>query len=425
MRTLAERYWWFVLAIPFLVAIALLAGMTRTMPVFHGGDEPFHYAVILEFAQKPFMDVVRDYATTNGPFYYLLFGAAGRVIGLDLWKMRLLNVLVSYAALVIAYLLFHRRLKMHPTRALAAVVVLGLSPYFFSSALIILTDNLTWLFLFGALYLWLEYEESGSAVSAAMGCIAMALACFTRQSAVWVVFPALVAIARSRATVRSRILSCMGVALSLAPLVFLVATWGGLVPPSSKLEFSSAGLFNPRVALFILALLGLYALFIVPSERINVLRQRRSALKWLLGALGASIMANAIRPLHREMTASIVSDGYLWRLSALGQRGDTSPVMWILIPVGALATACLALTATRREVLFWGGSLVAFVLVSGTSAQVYQKYYDVFLLLFLFALSYKRPPEESGEFSVIDGSRLLVLGLLFASYPIVRMALGF
>ena len=417
----AGRHWWLVLAVPFLIAIALLAGMTRTMPTFHGGDEPIHYATILEFAQKPFMDVVRDYATTNGPFYYLLFGAVGRVIGFDLWKMRLLNVLVSYAALAIAFLLFRNRLKMHPTRALAAALVLGLSPYFFGSSLIILTDNLTWLLLFGALYSWLEYEESGSAGSAALGCIAIALACFTRQNAVWVVFPAVVAISRSRATVRSRILACMGVALSLAPLTFLVATWGGLVPPSSKLAFSSAGLFNPRVALFLLALLGLYALFIVPWEWVRGLRQNRNAVYWSLGAVGASIAANAVRPLHHEL---LRSDGYLWRVSTLGQRGDLSPIMWALIPVGAVATTWLALMSARRELLIWGGTLGAFILVSSTSAQAYQKYYDVFVLLVLFALPYNRVPENSRELSVIDGGRLFVLGLLFAAYPLARMALG-
>jgi len=421
VRILAERYWWLVLAVPFLVAITLLAGMTRTMPTFHGGDEAIHYGTILEFAQKPLMDVVRDYATTNGPFYYLLFGAIGKIIGFDLWKMRLLNVLASYGALAIVFLLFRNRLKMHPTRALAATVVLGLSPYFFGSSLILLTDNLTWLLLFGALYSWLAYEESGSAGSAALGCVAMALACFTRQNAVWVVFPALVAISRSRTTVGNRNLAYMGVVLSLAPLTFLVTTWGGLVPPSSKLAFTSAGLFNPRVASFILALLGVYALFIVPWEWVRVLRKNRSALYWSLGAAGASIVANAIRPLHREV---LRSDGYLWRVSALGQRGELSPIMWTLTLIGAVTATWLALRSARRELLIWGGTLVVFVLVSATSAQVFQKYYDVFVLLVLFALPYNRAPENSRGLSVIDGSRLFFLALLFAAYPLARIALG-
>jgi hypothetical protein len=46
------------------------------------------------------------------------------------------------------------------------------------------------------------------------------------------------------------------------------------------------------------------------------------------------------------------------------------------------------------------------------------------VLLVLFALPYNRAPENSRGLSVIDRSRLFLLALLFAAYPLARIALG-
>src|ERR1700744_4036027 len=105
---------WFapaVLAVPFLITIAVLKGMTVALPIFHGSDETsYHLPTILQFSgQLPFPDL-HAYPAAQTPLYHVLFAYIGKVTGYQLWRLRLLQVLISYGLALAVYWLLHRRL---------------------------------------------------------------------------------------------------------------------------------------------------------------------------------------------------------------------------------------------------------------------------------------------------------------------------
>src|ERR1700735_3011920 len=110
LESLSERSWFAptALAIPFLVMIAVLRGMTATLPIFHGSDElVYHYPTILRFSRElPFPDL-HSYPAAQTPLFHLLMAYAGKLIGYQLWKLRLLQVLISYLLALAVFRLLH------------------------------------------------------------------------------------------------------------------------------------------------------------------------------------------------------------------------------------------------------------------------------------------------------------------------------
>ena len=76
--------------VPFLIGIAALKGLTVEIDTFHGTDAGiYHLPTILQFARAPRL---RAYPAAQTPLYHVLFAGYGKVVGFELWKLRLLNV---------------------------------------------------------------------------------------------------------------------------------------------------------------------------------------------------------------------------------------------------------------------------------------------------------------------------------------------
>ena len=99
-----------VLAVPFLVGIAALRGLTVALPIFHSTDEyVYHYPTILRFShQLPFPDL-GDYNAAQTPLFHLLMAYVGKLTGYELWRLRLVEVLISYALCCGGVRAAHRR----------------------------------------------------------------------------------------------------------------------------------------------------------------------------------------------------------------------------------------------------------------------------------------------------------------------------
>ena len=81
-------------AVPFLIGIAVLRGLTVEIDTFHGSD-----ARDLPAADDP--PVPRrldfsDYPSAQTPLFHLLMAGWGKLVGFELWRLRLLNVAISY-----------------------------------------------------------------------------------------------------------------------------------------------------------------------------------------------------------------------------------------------------------------------------------------------------------------------------------------
>jgi len=66
-------------------------------------------------------------------------------VGFELWRLRLLNVVISYAAVLALFRLLVRR-GLEEQQAFGLSLLLALSPYYLGASFTLLTDNLALLF---------------------------------------------------------------------------------------------------------------------------------------------------------------------------------------------------------------------------------------------------------------------------------------
>jgi Dolichyl-phosphate-mannose-protein mannosyltransferase len=387
-----------LLALPFLVGIAALKGLTHEIDTFHGSDgRVYHLPTILQFRdQLPGPDLHR-YPAAQPPLYHLLFALYGKAVGFQLWKLRLLNVALSYLAVLVLYRFLDRDLGLGGLRAFALALVFGLSPYFFGASFTLLTDNLAILFgliALGRFHRFLSHPAPGVF---ALGAMAMGAAVLTRQSFLWLVPVAGYAILRSAAPPARKLALCAIAVLALAPIAALAIDWGGLVPPGSDpascgLCASRHGLGQDRLSLravgFTVALAGLYAAVLYAPIVVRLARRIPPRAPTLLTPVAAGAVLLAVSPLvYRPISPGHKGDaGYLWKLA------DHTPVVlssqllfWGLVPLGALALYLLVRRAGAASIpaVF----LASFVLAALPVPLVYQKYFDPFVLLALVMLA--------------------------------------
>ena len=382
-----------LLAVPFLAGIVALEGLTEEIATFHGSDaRVYHLPTIRQFADAlPGIGLER-YPAAQTPLYHVLFALASKVVGLEeLWRLRLLNVIVAYLAVLVLFRWLVRSFGLERPAAFALSLVFALSPYFFGASFTFLTDNLAILFGLLALERFHRFTSERTLPGFALGCLWLSAAVLTRQSFLWLALVAAWALLRGSPRRRERLAGAGLVALALAPFAALVAVWGGLVPPSA--DPASCGLCTDtpgvgrdaltlRTVGFTLALAGLYA------AAIHLPRLRRIRLDPRLAApVLAGLVLLVVSPLvYKPVVPGQPGDaGYLWKLAdRTPELAGSELLFWLLVPAGALAVFLLVRRAgwLSLEAAFLASFLAAALPVS----LVYQKYFDPFVLLALALL---------------------------------------
>jgi hypothetical protein len=433
-----------LLALPFLIGIAVLKGLTVEIDTFHGSDaRVYQLPTILQFSER--LDF-SGYPSAQTPLYHLLTAGWGKLVGFDLWKLRLLNVVFSYGAALALLRLLRRATPLEPWQAFALTLLLTLSPYFFGASFTLLTDNLAILFALLALERVDRFRSDASLATFGVACLWMAAAVLTRQSFLWLAPFAAWFLLRSAAPAGRLVAGAGLLALALAPLAALVVEWGGLVPPTA--DPASCGLCTDRPGVgrdaltlrtvgFTVALLGGYAAFIfgpglwrrarflrtVPGKAVVALGRMAGALKAGRGpslrvqlalAAGAGIVLLAISPLaYKPILPGQAGDaGYLWQISdLLPVVLGSSLVFWLLVPIGSLAVLLLVRRAGPESLA--AVYLAAFLVAALPIGLVYQKYFDPFALLALALLA--RPPDLRTRW---DYAGIALLCVVFVAYAI-------
>jgi hypothetical protein len=404
-----------LLAVPYLIGIAVLQGLTVEIDTFHGSDARiYQLPTILQLSER--LDL-SDYPSAQTPLYHLVTAGWGEVVGFELWKLRLLNVAISYGMALALLRLLRRATPLGGLPAFALTLAFVLSPYVFGASFTLLTDNLAILFGLIALERIHAYAREGSLAAFAVACAAIGAAVMTRQSFLWLVpvaafFLLLPPVRAGRVAAGGAIL-----ALALVPLAALVIEWNGLVPPSA--DPASCGLCTDRPGVgpdelslrtvgFTVALLGMYAALVLgPAQwrrlRSPVARTAGRALAavrlrprvppaLLAGAVAVGVALVLLEPLeYMPARPGVQGDaGYLWRLSdELPTVLGSSLLFWLLVPLGAVAGALLVRRAgwTSLPSVYLGAFLLGTLPVN----LVYQKYFDPFMLLAV--LLFTRPPD--------------------------------
>jgi Dolichyl-phosphate-mannose-protein mannosyltransferase len=411
-----------LLALPFLIGIAVLKGLTVEIDTFHGSDaRVYQLPTILQLSER--LDF-SGYPSAQTPLYHVLTAWWGELVGFDLWKLRLLNVAFSYGAALALLRLLRRATPLEPWQAFALTLLFTLSPYFFGASFTLLTDNLAILFALLALERINRFRSDASLATFGLACIWIAGAVLTRQSFVWLVPVAAWFLLRSAAPIGRRAVGAALLALALAPLAALVVEWGGLVPPTA--DPASCGLCTDRPGVgrdsltlrtvgFTVALIGAYATLVIGPR---VLRGRTRLLAVPGGALalaaGAGVLLLAVSPLVYEpiVPGQAGDAGYLWQISdRLPVVLGSSLAFWLLVPLGCAAILVLVRRAGLESLP--AVYLAAFLIAVLPVRLVYQKYFDPFALLALALLV--RPPDLRTRW---DYTGIVVLCVAFVAYAI-------
>jgi hypothetical protein len=411
-----------LLALPFLIGIAVLKGLTVEIDTFHGSDaRVYQLPTILQLSDR--LDF-SGYPSAQTPLYHVLTAWWGELVGFDLWKLRLLNVAFSYGAALALLRLLRRATPLEPWQAFALTLMFTLSPYFFGASFTLLTDNLAILFALLALERINRFRSDASLATFGVACVWIAGAVLTRQSSLWLVPVAAWFLLRSTAPVERRLAGAALLALALAPLAALVVDWGGLVPPTA--DPASCGLCTDRPGVgrdsltlrtvgFTVALIGAYAALVIGPR---VMRGPARLLAVPGGAValaaGAGVLLLAISPLvYKPIVPGQAGDaGYLWQISdRLPVVLGSSLAFWLLVPLGCVAIFVLVRRAGVGSLP--AVYLAAFLIAALPVGLVYQKYFDPFALLALALLI--RPPDLRTRW---DYAGIAVLCVAFVAYAI-------
>lgn len=413
-----------VLALPYLFTIAVLRGLTQTMPTYHGGDElTYHLPTIKQFAdQLPGVDLV-DYPAAQTPLYHLLVALWGDVVGMEIWKLRIVGVVATYLAMLVLYRLLRRHAALTTWPAVALTLVFALSPYVFGQSFILVTDNLGLLFALLAIDRLLAFDRDRAVGGFALGCLWIALALLTRQSYVWLGLFGGVWLLTRPALDRRRVLAGIALlALAAVPLAAFVFAWKGIVPVGG--DPASCGLCAPeegrlgwrhtsplRSPLFTLAVLGVYGPLLFWRPALDALRggSRAQLRPWLLTAsagAGLAVVVLLVVPLSYGRG----DEGFLWRVSRSGPPLlGSSWLFWLLVPLGSAVAALGVRRCGWRSlpVVLLGCFLVAQL----ATRLPYQKYFDPFVLLAcLLAL---RPSDLRSWRDALGPAAIVALSLLY------------
>ena len=445
-----------LLAVPFLVGVAVLQGLTVEIDTFHGTDAAVYQVPTIELFRER-LDF-SDYPSAQTPLFHLVMAGWGKLVGFELWKLRLLNVAISYGAALALMRLLRRATPLGQLPAFALTLAFVLSPYFFGASFTLLTDNLAILFALLALERIHSFSRSGSMSAFALACLCIGAAALTRQSFLWLVPVAAFFLLRRSDSLREALAGLGLLVLALVPLGLLVLEWNGLVPPSA--DPASCGLCTDRPGFgrdtltlrtvgFTVALFGLYAALVLGPSALRWLRVLRSPAGRLARRAAGSPTGRAVaalvtgrsrrridlaRMLALAAAAGVVlllvspleyvpilpgqpgDAGWLWKVSdRLPTLLGSSLVFWLLVPAGAMAAAVLVWRAGWASLA--SVVLAAFLLAALPVALVYQKYFDPFMLLAvaLFArpMDFRGARDYAGIAIVCVGSAVYALSFAF------------
>jgi hypothetical protein len=377
-----------VLAIPFLVVIVVWRGLTQSFPAFQGADESVHYDIVRMAAEQWPRPLLGGYGAWSGPLVYWLLAALTAPFGASIEAVRLVVAAVSWATCAVAYVIFRDRLGAKPLDALWLALLLAVSPFFLGQSFHVLTDNPAWFFVVLGLERCLAYVERPALRRVAAVAVCLAAATTMRHVAVWLLLPAIVAVLSVPGPRRRRAAGLGLLGLGVVPLLALLVYWGGPLPPPSAgagpVETPLAFGYRVRDLLLTLGVAGLYAVLLLPAGELR---------SWWLRARGdhrwaARLAVPALLALAFVAAGALgVITSFLTLVSRLPLPivAGSSVLWWLLVPLGAAATAGLLVTRLRdirSRVLL--AALTGVLLSALANPRWFQRYVD-FPILLLFA----------------------------------------
>lgn len=367
----------FVLAGVSATAVVALAGVRVTTGWLD--QSKFHFPTIRGLAEQlPVPDVV-NVRTATGPLMHLTLAIPTRLLGLPETAVQILNAAIFWTLLMAATFYATRSLPRGVQVSVMACV--ALSPYILQGTLWITTDPAAAALFVLALAAAARFQ--GWAGEALLLGLVVAAAIATRQTAVWLLAPVLLAVVSAGTPRAVTARNCALVALpGIAVLGTLVTLWGGLLPP--MFVGSNGAGANPTsipVGFMLWAFFAAPLLIATPQWTATI---RRNLPLVVLGGSGAAAPA-VIWPSAYEEAGQIREGGWPWELiRATGSVADRAPLLIALAFVGGAAvTALLAMlwrSGRVRATLVVGSGIFGSIASAAAAANAWPKYSEMPLL---------------------------------------------
>jgi len=397
----------FVLLLMYVLALSITSGLSEPFLTFHGSDEIiFHYPVIREFVLQLQVGAIdfSSYSSATTPLFHLLNAMFVIFFDADIRLLRFFNVIISFSAVCLLYRTFRSQCEYDESQSAIYAFLFAVSPYFFGTSFILLTDNLGFLFFIFCLNRLLRYRREGSLSDYIYVIIAFALAVYTRQLYMWLLPTIFYVLMSKEKQGHKKIIAMSAIVVSVIPLCVLFYLWNGLTPPVFKEAHSKGGLyFNFDSIALILANVGFYSLFLYPSA---IVKDGLKRFKLIVLVLVIVVIGLLLFPVEY----SVGKDGYLWRLSGyFPALFNTSIFLWGFIWLGLYFLVLWWFESKQKSIFFM--LLLSFIVVSLFNATSYQKYYDPVILLLLLIFF-----KANNGMKILDRIGMLVLGVLFLAY---------
>jgi len=161
-----------LLAVPF-VPIILLTGLSFR---FVGDEGLFHIKAINAFASSWPIPNIADYSSASTPLPYLLWTIYGKIVGFEIWKLRILSVVVTYLMVNLFYNLCKQHKLPYP---LLSTLILLFFPYVFFHGFTIYTVSFG--LFFGVWALHYYFLDEPNLIQLFKGSLLATLAIYCRQ----------------------------------------------------------------------------------------------------------------------------------------------------------------------------------------------------------------------------------------------------
>ena len=373
-----------ILSMPFAITILFLGGLTQKFNTVGGNDETtYHYPTILKLADDfPKLDFT-EMNTATGPLYHTLTMLVGKIVGFEIYKLRLMNALISYLAIIALFQFLILRVGVPTREAFLFSLLFCLSPYFFGVSFLLFTDNLGWLFCILTLDSIGRFQKTGSLKYFVITCFFWTMAIMTRQYYVWLVLVGLFYLSRSDLDIKKKGTALALTFLSFIPFGLLILQWKGLTPPAFTDRHMAVTIFNFKPYGFVFALTGLYAPFVISHYFVDYLKSGLKLFKPYIIPMSIGIIFLLIYPIKATYPGCV---GFFWRMNNyLPVIFSTGLLFWIFVPLGLMVFYKYAVSPKPNTFVFV--YLASFLLIAMASVKVVQKYFDPVVLLLLFIIS--------------------------------------
>jgi hypothetical protein len=359
------------LTVSVLTALVAASGVMATS----GGIDQrhYHWVTVQHFREMfPRLDVV-NVRTATSPLYHLVVAAISGP--LDLTESQTQFVASFFAAGLAAVATWYA--SSIPSRALRilAPAPLLLSPYFWQSALWMLTDAAALLFALSAFILLLRQQPKSSRSQLTIG-VLLAAAVATRQTYVWALVPAVAVVLSTTpgSPLATRLQSAARIALpGLTVLVVLVALWRGFLPPGMHELNATRQSWVSVSYCFAVSAIFFVPVFLALPTRVTP-RSSAAVVLGLVAALPALVFPSAATPRPDDARRG----GLIWELvQHTPTLAGRSPLLALLAFIGACSVCHVLVNLDKVTATLVASSLAGLAVTMSAGGQLYQKYFEL------------------------------------------------